>query len=134
MNAVHTSTVVAVLWTSLALGASAPSVLFAQNPCDQDSAKICGGVEPGDGRVNACLMTHPDELSKPCREAVKLANDSLPDMRQTCIQDANRFCIQYVNDSRTRLLDCLKNNIANVSAECKAKYDKIRALNYPYNQ
>jgi hypothetical protein len=40
--------------------------------CKADVEKLCPGVQPGEGRIAACLKEHKTEVSKPCKmELVK---------------------------------------------------------------
>ena len=50
--------------------------------CAEDVQKLCGTVQPGGGRVVACLKEHKDSLSDRCRQAAGLppkpSNSSAP--------------------------------------------------------
>ena len=35
--------------------------------CAADVRAICGGVEPGGGRIRSCLNSHLADLTKPCQ-------------------------------------------------------------------
>lgn len=39
--------------------------------CREDVEKLCGDVEPGEGRVRTCIREHRDELSEGCRQALE---------------------------------------------------------------
>lgn len=41
------------------------------NACRADYFRLCPGVQPGGGRIIACLEEHVAKLSAPCRDAVK---------------------------------------------------------------
>lgn len=40
--------------------------------CAADAQKLCAGVQPGGGRIMACLKEHKDSLSDRCRQAAGL--------------------------------------------------------------
>ncbi len=50
--------------------------------CAADAQKFCAGVQPGGGRIVACLKEHKDSLSDQCKQAAGLAanpsNSSAP--------------------------------------------------------
>jgi len=39
--------------------------------CKQDAKTLCQGIQPGGGRIAACLKQHKDEVSAECKDAVK---------------------------------------------------------------
>src|SRR3984893_11961300 len=41
--------------------------------CAEDAQKLCPGVQPGGGRIVACLKEHKDSLSDRCKQAAGLA-------------------------------------------------------------
>jgi hypothetical protein len=41
--------------------------------CADDAQKLCAGVQPGGGRIVACLKEHKDSLSDRCKQAAGLA-------------------------------------------------------------
>ena len=42
----------------------------ARAACASDIQSLCAGVEPGGGRILACLKQHKTQVSEPCRQAV----------------------------------------------------------------
>jgi hypothetical protein len=53
--------------------AQAPSqqaVADARTACETDIQKLCIGVQPGGGRILACLKQHQDQVSDGCKQAV----------------------------------------------------------------
>lgn len=57
--------------------------------CRADATRLCGKVEPGEGRVHQCLREHANQLSPLCRSAVAV------DRSTTCINDCC-FSLLYV--------------------------------------
>jgi hypothetical protein len=52
---------------------SAQAMADARAACDTDLKKLCPGVQPGGGRIIACLKQHKDELSNGCKQAIAKA-------------------------------------------------------------
>ena len=44
--------------------------------CAEDAQKLCAGVQPGGGRIVACLKEHKDSLSDRCKKAAGLTTNS----------------------------------------------------------
>jgi Cysteine rich repeat len=41
--------------------------------CHEDVQRLCAGVEPGGGRILACMRDHAADLSQTCRDAIDKA-------------------------------------------------------------
>jgi hypothetical protein len=50
-----------------------PSPAALRAGCAEDAQKLCAGVQPGGGRIVACLKEHKDSLSERCKQAAGLA-------------------------------------------------------------
>jgi hypothetical protein len=51
-------------------GAPQDALSEARAACATDIQALCAGVEPGGGRILACLKQHKAQVSEPCRQAV----------------------------------------------------------------
>jgi hypothetical protein len=49
---------------------SQQAVADARAACETDIQKLCTGVQPGGGRILACLKQHKDQVSDGCKQAV----------------------------------------------------------------
>jgi hypothetical protein len=45
--------------------------LEADHPCFEDAVEYCGDVEPGEGRIAACLKENIDDVSPACRDRLQ---------------------------------------------------------------
>ena len=52
---------------------TSPQASDARTACASDVQRLCAGVQPGGGRVLACLKQHKDEVSDGCKQAVLAA-------------------------------------------------------------
>jgi len=51
---------------------SQPSMDAIRAACAADAQRLCAGVQPGEGRIVACLKSHKDLLSDQCKQAASL--------------------------------------------------------------
>lgn len=91
--------------------------------CGKDVDQYCKGVPPGGGAVLNCLKEHKADLSKECQafltekaQEVKSKKDTWD---QACGKDVSAYC-QGVEPGQGRILKCLKEHEASLSAECRA--------------
>jgi hypothetical protein len=50
-----------------------PEMRAALETCRADIERICPGVEPGEGRILACMREHRADITPACRAAVRAA-------------------------------------------------------------
>jgi len=123
--------------TLLALAACAsapppPPSSVAADVCTADAARLCPGVEPGAGRVIACLRGRTGELSASCKLAVEPTGQAQAELAQACTAPAERLC---PGTSGVAALDCMRLRYADVPPACQdamwaaqEKYDQFKSI------
>ena len=99
--------------------------------CKADLHKYCKDVEPGDGRLLACLYAHSDKISARCEYAVydaasqlERALTALTYLANECRDDLKANCAD-IKPGEGRLLNCLEKNDAKVSSRCKQALKEV---------
>jgi len=105
-------TITAVLLLSSA-GAMAQERAAAK-ACAADIKAQCAGVEPGEGRIRACVKEHFKDLSEPCQAILLKAREA----RRACAADAKQFCPD-LKPGGGRIVACLEPHLADLSEPCK---------------
>jgi len=108
--------------------ASAYDALAAdENPCKADLERLCGNVKPGEGRIQACLKAHEDEISPGCKAFVETKKGEIrakiEQMSEACKGDAEKLC-PGVKPGEGRILKCLLQHKEALSAECRNSMHK----------
>jgi len=93
--------------------------------CNKELTTFCKGVNPGEGRILACLYAFEDKVSDKCAYAVYDAADQLEKAvaalkfaTTQCKDDLLKYCGD-VEAGQGRGLACLKKNDKSVSQSCK---------------
>ncbi|WP_075222091.1 cysteine rich repeat-containing protein [Acuticoccus yangtzensis] len=114
----------AVILAALTFGAAPSRAADVLDACSADIASLCGEVEPGNGRVMACLYAFESSVSDACDAAIADTADILDTMfaslsyaRQMCMEDAASLCGD-VEAGEGRVLSCLKEKEAELSDGC----------------
>ncbi|MEL6336976.1 MAG: cysteine rich repeat-containing protein [Pseudomonadota bacterium] len=103
-----------------------PSVQAADilGACAEDIAARCSEVEPGHGRVMACLYAYEDKVSDSCdmamadtADVIDLMFDRLNRLKTQCGADIRALC-QGVEAGQGRILSCLVEQQASLSQSC----------------
>ena len=117
MPSVHGSFCSALLGAGVVLAAPA---VFAQGlepgkACKADLGQICPGVQPGEGRILACLEGKTDQLSAKCKDDV---SKKLVAFYKACKPDVDKLCAS-VERGEGRIMQCLRDNESSLSKSCK---------------
>jgi hypothetical protein len=91
--------------------------------CGPEIQQHCAGVEPGDGRLRACVKENFAALSEPCKQAML----SSVAVVRACKADVQRTCPD-IQPGGGRIQACMKDHFAEYSDQCKqaivtAKFD-----------
>ena len=116
--------VAAVLLSSQVLAADS-IVDKVKKACNKELTTFCKGVQPGEGRILACLYAFEDKVSDQCEYAVydaaielEKAVAALKFAANQCAADLEKFCAN-VKPGEGRALSCLSKNDKAVSQTCK---------------
>ena len=102
-----------VILTALLLSGSA-AVAQASKPCADDIKKLCAGIQPGEGRIKACIKSHLTELSPTCADQVL----TVAVTGKVCKTDVTNLCAGIVPGSGG-IRACIKSHMAEVSDSCR---------------
>jgi hypothetical protein len=106
-----------------------------EGACHDDVERLCKDVQPGEGRVLACLKSHKKDVSKECTNAIQQMRAQLKNMSAACEPDVEKFCWD-TPAGKGGITQCLKKHKAELSADCKtavakAKTAKGKAMTEP---
>jgi hypothetical protein len=111
LGAVVTLALVLLLLLAPAGGIAQQAV---RQDCAADFTKVCAGVQPGEGRVMACVKEHFGQLSAPCQNAL-LANVTIT---RVCKADAEQKCAG-TQPGGGRIQACMKDHFTELSEPCQ---------------
>lgn len=63
----------AIAGTAFSQNLSRAQMQALRNACAADVKAVCPGVQPGGGRILACIKANPDKISQPCMDALMTA-------------------------------------------------------------
>lgn len=93
----------------------------AAHPCVADAQKLCPGIEPGGGRIGACLQSHKDDVSADCK--AKMAD--FREDAQACEADIQKLCPGTKPGPERH--QCMMQHKDQVSPACRDFFEKMRA-------
>jgi hypothetical protein len=103
----------ATLFVAGSWGAGAQGIFTAQRDCTVDVKSLCAGVQPGEGRILACLQTHVGELSVGCSTILsKMAWTAME-----CEADIRQLCPTATYEN---IGACMQPHLGGVSDRCRA--------------
>jgi Cysteine rich repeat len=107
-----------IVFAAIAILSISATTSMAQNAvakqCAADIKTQCAGVQPGEGRIRACIESHVNDLSAPCQAVLAKAAE----LRKVCGDDAKKNCAD-VKPGGGRIAACMKTHLADVSQPCK---------------
>lgn len=89
----------------------------AEEACNSDIEKYCKDVEPGEGRVAACLVANQDKLSMACHKVVRVTKKRSQRGFAACKEDAKKLC-NAIEPGKGRILACLNEKKTELSVGC----------------
>lgn len=103
-----------VILATLLLSGSAAVAQQAGKPCAGDIKTLCAGIEPGEGRIKACIKSHLTELSPTCSDRVL----TVAVTGKACKADVAKLCAGVVPGAGG-LRTCIKSHMTELSDPCK---------------
>ncbi len=95
------------------VGAMAQGMAVRQ-ACGPEIQQHCAGVQPGEGRLRACVKENFAAFSEPCKQAML----SSVAVVKACKEDVQRTC-PSVQPGGGRIQACMKDHFAEYSDACK---------------
>ena len=91
----------------------------ASHPCMDDAQKLCPGVQPGKGRIAACLKQHKDQVSQECQ--AKMAQ--FREEAEACEADVQKLCPNTRPGPERH--QCMQAHKDQVSDQCKQLFAQM---------
>jgi hypothetical protein len=104
----------ASLLALLPLGGAAAQQGSARQACGADFNQVCAGIQPGDGRISACVREHFTQLSAACRNALI----SSVTITKACRADYQLKCAG-IEPGGGRSQGCMKDHFAELDERCQ---------------
>lgn len=111
-----------VMLTALLLSGSAAVAQQAGRPCAGDIKSLCAGIQPGQGRIKACIKSHLTNLSPACEDRVL----TVAVTGKVCKGDIAKLCAGIVPGTGG-IRACIKSHVAEVSEPCRDAMSQVAA-------
>ena len=92
--------------------------------CEGDADRLCVGVQPGGGRVVACLLHQESNLSQSCQSAFNEWRLRRMRLTSACAGDIGALC-QNVPEGGGRIWTCLRAHDQELTSECRSVLHKL---------
>jgi hypothetical protein len=125
MDVMTRATALLLLGTVMTLSACPRRTPQGLEPCSGELETLCAKVDPGAGRLLACLGEHDAQLPPACRQRVAQLSPPTdrtpmgPQSQQACRMDMQVHC-SGVEPGGGRLKQCLLSHAPRISPPCKA--------------
>jgi hypothetical protein len=86
----------------------------AGKPCASDIKTLCAGIQPGEGRIKACIKSHLNDLSPTCQDRLLTVAVS----GKVCKADVTKLCAG-IEPGTGGIRTCMKSHMAEVSDPCR---------------
>jgi hypothetical protein len=100
--------------------------------CSKELGTYCKAVDPGEGRIAACLYAHDDKISTPCAVAVydgmlslRASVEKLDFYARVCRADLLQHC-NSEEIGEGRLYQCLVKNKSALTDGCRSVMDSAK--------
>ena len=103
-----------VISTALLLSGSAALAQQAGKPCAGDIKTLCAGIQPGEGRIKACIKSHLIDLSPTCQDRLL----TVAVTGKVCKTDVTKLCAGIVPGTGG-IRACIKSHMAEMSDPCR---------------
>ena len=103
-----------VILTALLLSGSVAVAQQASKHCAGDIKTLCAGIQPGEGRIKACIKSHLTNLSQTCEERML----TVAVTGKVCKTDVANLCAGIVPGTG-KLRACIKSHMAELSDPCR---------------
>src|SRR5262249_23130017 len=111
-----------VILAALLLSGSVAVAQQAGKPCAGDIKTLCAGIQPGDGRIKACIKSHLTDLSPTCEDRLLTVAVS----GKVCKTDVTKLCAGIVPGAGG-IRGCIKSPMAEVSDPWRDAMSQVAA-------
>ena len=86
----------------------------AGKPCASDIKTLCASIQPGEGRIKACIKSHLNDLPPTCQARLLTVAVS----GKVCKADVTKLCAG-IEPGTGGIRTCIKSHMAEVSDPCR---------------